>query len=252
MEITMECIDNAVSELDFWEHIENYDREINSIFSGKNDLTEQFKLICNPWEKTVADFGCGPGNALKYFCDFKQISAIDFSSNMLAQAKVNNQNQTNIRYFQQDIKQIILLEKVDVSISINSIFPSTYSEFDAFVANILLNTKKGGTIFLLLPSFESYTFHLQMLAVKRSAEESDPECVEREMALIFKAYNYSPLGFILSDLNRVQKKWLKEEVEFRLSVYNLAQVTVEKMMYHTDNSDILNHKRWYWMVSIIA
>ena len=248
----MERIEKAVSEFDFWEHIENYDREINSIFSGKNDLTQGFEDIFDPSAKTVADFGCGPGNALKYFCDFKQINAIDFSSNMLAQAKANNHHQTNIRYFKQNIKQISLLEKVDVSISINSIFPSTYNEFDDFFANILFNTKKGGSIFLLLPSFESYTFHLQMVAAKRFAQESDPECVAREMTLIFKECNYSPLGFILSDLNRVQKKWLKEEVVFRLSSYDLEYVNVKKMMYHTDNAEVLNHKRWYWLVSIIT
>ncbi|GAB6146937.1 class I SAM-dependent methyltransferase [Desulfocicer niacini] len=248
----MQRIENAVSELDFWEHIQDYDREINSIFTGKNNLTQLFEAILDPSEKNVADFGCGPGNALKYFCNFKQVNAIDFSSNMLAQAKANNHNQKNIRYFKQNIKQIHLLEKMDVSISINSIFPSTYKEFDDFFANILFNTKKGGTIFLLLPSFESYTFHLQMLEVKRSTEESDAECVARDLALIFKTYNYSPLGFILSDLNRVQKKWLKEEVVFRLSFYSLEHVSVKKMMYHTGNADCLNHKRWYWLVSIIT
>lgn len=247
----MRSIDRAVDEFEFWENIEDYEREINSIFSGDNDLTKSFAAIPAPTKKTVADFGCGPGNALKYFNRFKQVFAVDFSPNMLNQARSNNHAQGNIEYFRDDIKLVRLPEKVNLSISVNSIFPHSYHEFDDFFKNILFNTEEGGMILLLLPSFESYTFHLQMLAVKRFSEEPDPKFVSQELAAIFEQLNYTPQGFILSDLNRVQKKWLKEEVEFRLSLYGLQRVSVAKMAYHTENTAIPNHKRWYWMVTII-
>lgn len=248
----MTTMDQAVRELDFWEHVRDYENEINSIFSVKNDLTRRFSDITDPETKTIADFGCGPGNALKYFSRFKAVYAIDFSPNMLNQARSNNQQQTNIRYFENDIKTVCLPEKADCSVSVNSIFTNTYGEFDEFFGNILCNTREKGTILLLLPSFESYTFHLQMVSARRFAEETDLETTRQELDLIFQGYKYSPLGFILSDLNRVQKKWLKEEIEFRLSGYGLEQISVEKMVYHKPHPLIPDHRRWYWMVRILC
>ena len=242
-----------MEEIDFWNSIKNYDNEINSIFTSNSILIKKLKKI-NFKNKKIADFGCGIGNCFKYIKEAEIIYAIDFSKNMLTQAKSKNKNIENVSYILSNIKNCKLPKKIDIALSINSIFPQNYNEFDEFIKNILKNTKKNGEIIILLPSFESYTFYLQMLAKLKFENNNNPIQVLEEMNNIFQNTNYSPFGYINIKNKIIQKKWLKEEIEFRLNHYNFKNLEIKKLKIELKNDElkkkIPEYQRWYWLLEI--
>lgn len=245
----------VISEIDFWNNIKNYDKEINSVLIYDNLLVKELKKISNKKKKIIADFGCGIGNSLKYIQEFKKIYAIDFSKNMLETLKNNNNNNLkNINFLKNDIKKVKLNEKVDIILAINSIFPKNYSEFDEYINNILNNLKEKGEILLLLPSFEAYTYYLQMLSIIKFNKTKNPNLVKTEMEEIFKNRNYNAFGYIINQNGIMQKKWLKEEILFRLKKYNFKNLTIKKMETELKNNLIneknTKFKNWYWMIKI--
>lgn len=244
----------VIEEIEFWENVKNYDKEINSIFKGKSNLKKIINEIKNKNKKIIADFGCGIGNSLELIKDFKKIYAIDFSENMLKQAKNKNKKIKNIKYIKNNLNNCQLPEKVDYALAINAIFPKNFAEFDIYFENILNNVKKNGKLILLLASFEAYTFLLQMIAKQKFETNKNPQIVINEINEIVSKHNYSPFGYIISDSNRIEKKWLKEEIEFRLSKYNLKKTKITKLeiSFPNDNlkKEIPELKRWYWLIKI--
>jgi len=166
----------------------------------------------------------------------------------------NNNNLKNINFLKNDIKKVKLNEKVDIILAINSIFPKNYSEFDEYINNILNNLKEKGEILLLLPSFEAYTYYLQMLSIIKFNKTKNPNLVKTEMEEIFKNRNYNAFGYIINQNGIMQKKWLKEEILFRLKKYNFKNLTIKKMETELKNNLIneknTKFKNWYWMIKI--
>ena len=89
-------------QANLWD-INNLDPVVGSFIQHNNwdDYNYLFKDIDDLKEKTVLDFGCGPGrNIVKYNDQFKNIDGVDISKINLEKAKIwmeyNNINQNNL------------------------------------------------------------------------------------------------------------------------------------------------------------
>lgn len=247
-----------IYNLETWEKIKDYDKEVVSIFSNENNnkLIQEIIKIKEKEKKIIADFGSGNGNSFKYLKDFKKVIAVDFSKNMLKKAidKSKEINLKNINFIHSPLDKIKLDEKVDIIIAANSIFPSNYNDFDKIFQKILENLKKDGEIFIIMPSFESLTFFYQILS---HFEFSFNNNIHNSIQLInkyIKDSNYSPFGYINTSLG-MQKHWLKEEIEFRLSTYKLKKIEIDKLTLDWETQ--IKEKKlkkypnlWYWFIKI--
>lgn len=246
--------------LQIWENIKDYDKEVISIFENKqnNLLIEKINKIKNKNKKIVLDLGCGSGNSFEYLLNFKKIIAIDFSINMLKQAKAKAKklNISEIKFLNLTLEQVSLDQPVKVIIAANSIFPSNYGEFDYIMASVKKNIKKNGTILMVLLSFESLTFFYQILAHNEFKTKQE---INASFSLINKYIldsNYSPFGYINTTLG-MQKHWLKEEIEFRLKIYNFKKIKIEKLELDWElqikQPQLKEYpKLWFWIVEIKA
>jgi trans-aconitate methyltransferase len=211
-----------------WDNIKDYDNEIISVFANKknNSVVRKLKSIKDKQNKTIADFGCGVGNAFEYIKDFQKVYAVDISDNLLEQAK--QKGYSNFEYINCNIASIKLKDKVDVIIAISSIFPLQYIDFDIVINNIRNNLKKDGEVVLTLGSLESETFKHQIEyeeSLKKGMSEHE---IQKQINNKTRYSNFSPLGYINTKDNLVQKKWLKEEIIYRLNKLNIFDINIQK------------------------
>ena len=119
----------VLEDINYWESEKNYENNIFSVFAVNNTLTDYILKTKNKNRKEIADFGCGIGNAIPYLKNFKKIYEIDFSSNMLKQAKEKFKNLSNIDFIEGDLKNA-KIKPVDIILSLSSLMPKNYSDFE--------------------------------------------------------------------------------------------------------------------------
>lgn len=238
----------------FWEKIESFDDEVQSVFSVKNTFTKLLQDL-DFKDKIVSDFGCGVGNAIPYLINAKQIHAIDTSPNLISKAKERFAHYNHISYIQQSMATV-KVDKSDISLAINSIWPRTFEEFDIFFENIVKQTKKDGKILMVLPSLEARTFSFQLdfIYLKKDKKVATKEALD--IVYDYQASShFNAMGYLTSNSNVVQKHWLKEEILFRLESYAFKNVNISKLELDWEKQVHSPHmkdypKFWFWLVEI--
>lgn len=243
--------------VEFWNNVKDYNKEIVSVFveEKNNKLIEMLNEIKDKDKKIIADFGCGIGNSFKYINKFKKIYAIDFSKNMLEFASNNKYKKENFNLIHSEISNIELDEKVDVSLSIMSLFPNNFQEFEKTIINFKKNTKKGGEIILVISSLESRLFSFQIKSDYLFNQGVNFREIQTDVLNEFKESNFTPFGYLKTNSNNIQKHWLKEEIIFNLNKLNLNEVEVTKLELDWKTQikfkELKNYpKLWYWIVKI--
>ena len=239
------------NELTFWESVKDYDKEINSIWINDNDKILEKIINTKDRKKQVClDLGCGSGNSFRYLKEFKQVYGVDFSKNMLNLAK--KQIEPNVKLIHSKIEEFNFDKpKPDVIFSINSIFPNNFSHFIEIITNVKKISKIGGEIYILLPSFEYYTFNYQLQIEKKFNETQNKNGeVNQLLNKILIEKNYSPLGYSTNNKGRIQKRWIKEEIEYQFEKY-FKNISVEKFEIDIKELKKPFNKRWYWLVKIV-
>lgn len=237
----------------FWEKVNNYEKEIISVFAIESSLTKEITNVKNKNTLTVADFGCGSGNSFKYLKEFKKIYAVDFSSNMLNMAKEKSLKKFIL--IEEDISTVKLKEKVDLALAISSIVPENFDDFYKKIDNILQNTKKKGKIILTLSSFESRLLSFQLDADFMYRSGLNPQEIMFNIKRMETNENLNSLGYMFSHSGLVQKQWIKEEILFRLKKYNFSKVRIKKLTLDWEKQiKKKEYKKypnlWMWLVII--
>ncbi len=246
----------VLKELDFWENLKDYDSSIVSVFATENELTELISNIGNKNKKVVADFGCGFGNSFKYLKEFKRVYAVDYSKNMLENAKKKVTG--NEILIHERIEKIEFDEKADISFAISSIIPNSITEFYNMIDSIIKNTKKEGQIILTLASFESRIFSIQLDADYMFNHGEDPAKISKILGGWEIKGNFSASGYLISKIgktNLIQKQWVREELLFRLQRYDFKKVEIVKLNLDWDKQlkkkgYIKYPNLWLWLVKI--
>lgn len=246
-----------INTKEFWDGFDgNYEETVISVFENRNELIKLLECMPNKNEKTIADFGCGVGNAVPYLLEFRKIYQIDFSENMLLKSKTRHECLENIEFLLGDNESTKLKEKVDVIIGINSVFPLRYEDFNIAIKNFIENTKENGEIILVMASFEFHTFRYHLDADYLFSKKENPMAVKNYLLGKQRSENYNPFGNVISPFKTIQKKWLKEEILFRLRGFNFSSVKIQKLKLTWNsrqykNLDFTCYPRpWQWLVKI--
>jgi len=218
-----------------WDKIApRYFEVIDSPFAEgvKNPLTLFLNKIRGKKRMTVMDLGCGIGNFLPYLAKrFKRVIAVDFSEQMLEEAKTNCSKFKNIEYVHKSICDMgEYRESVDVAISVNSIImPSLEDNKKAFeeTFNIL---KNPGYFLGIFPSINSDLYRA-MLTVERELEETRNETQAiKNTHTIMDSKSYDFLTGHYENEGK-QKHFYKFEVEYKLKRLGFKNVQYEKVLY---------------------
>jgi len=123
--------------------------ELDKMLSAKKKPEEGSRII---------DFGCGPGNLIR-FLDPSKISVltcVDKNETALAIAEqVGKERGIHIRKKKCNIKDYQSTEKYDIAISVNSILPPKRSDIPLMLESITKALNSNGRFIAILPSYDT-------------------------------------------------------------------------------------------------
>jgi SAM-dependent methyltransferase len=136
----------------------NYRDEIFSV--SESDKSKIIKRALRKYAKPgsiAADFGCGIGGFVGMLAEhFKKVLAIDFSKSCLEKAKSIYSDLDNVSFHCADLtKSKLSFPKVDSILCVNAVITSSLAKRIAIFKNLSVHVKKGGYLFLVVPSLES-------------------------------------------------------------------------------------------------
>jgi len=183
-------LDSSEAEILRWNCLSyGYDEKILNPLQVKEDnpLLEYISGIKEK-ELIVADLGCGNGsfiaNHLAPDYRFKTIYGIDFSDEMMKNAREKCNKYSNVKFCQINLKDLTPLRKelkpneLDMIFSINSLIASNPNDIDMMLCQISLTLKSGGKFIAVLPSFDTveYLRTLVFKEFKNNREEYSRKC----------------------------------------------------------------------------
>ncbi len=239
----------------FWNKVSaNYNKEIFNVSkSDKNGIIKSWiKEVASP-KKTIADFGCGVGNWLPLLSpQFKQVFAIDFSSEHLKQIEKNYTKLKNITCKNVDLtKTWKSNEKFDTMLCVNAILNAELSKRKIIYKNIYTNLKQKGHLILVVPSIESVIFS------NLTFEKCNPKAVlnsTKTKEKISKTEYINLKHGIMNIDTLPTKHHLKEELFTTLTDFGFKNIKIDKVEYAWD-TEIDNVPRslrgpypWDWIV----
>lgn len=242
----------------FWDQVGDYDKEIISIFKdakAAEPLISQINSRIGP-DTLVADIGTGPGNLLPYLSEARKVYAVDRSLNMLEQAR--RKPVSNVEFVQADIRERALPEPVNLLISVSSFLPKSFTDGTRLLEAMAGQLKPGGTLLMLVPSFESRLYHsnLRLAYLIESEGWSEPDAY-RQLTAWHARYMNNMFGYIQGKSDRpIQKFWVREEIEERiesissLDLRNTVKFEKPWDIYFPREPGWFRSKppRWMWML----
>ena len=142
----------------YWEKIAvNYNEEIFDVFH--HDKTGIIRAAIKEYgsrSKTVMDIGCGVGKWIPFLSvHFKKVIATDISAKNIELSKENCQGINNVEYVRMDMSGPFNMKPCDVAVCINAILTGSLAKRILFFKSLSKCVKKGGSLILVVPSFES-------------------------------------------------------------------------------------------------
>jgi len=212
----------------------NYFDEVSSPFCEVNDdkLFRFFKNLKDSKKKTVIDLGCGPGNFVPFLSsNFKRVTAIDFSKEMVNVARKKSIGFKNVDIFVSDLRNLKkYYGRFDVAVSVNSVLLPSIREVDTIFSEIHKVIKEGAVFVGVFPSIDSDLYRA-MLTYERELLESESERVAKKNTHIIigdKTYD-----FLLGMFNNKgkQKHYYEFELVYRLKKAGFKDVHIQKLYY---------------------
>ena len=132
------------------------------------------------------DLGCGIGPLLPILSEqFSHVTALDFSKEMVEQARKNNLMLPNVSYVQADMKDLRIRKRFDVAVAVNSILAPDVKEVNSMLKQAHKILKPGGTLLAVLPAMEIYLYQAMLIvdenkddlkkARKKAAAQVNPD-----------------------------------------------------------------------------
>lgn len=222
----------------YWNKMgKNYRDEIFSVSeSDKCKVIEKQLKKFSGRNKIAADFGCGIGGFLPMLSEhFKKVYAVDFSLSCLQKAKALNGRLDNVSFHCADLTSPKLsLPKVDFILCVNAVITPSISKRIGIFKNIAAHLKKGGHLFLVVPSLESSLFANFRLIDWNLRDGMSPASA---VVSDFDKTTLSPVQIHqgIVEIDRVPTKhYLKEELTAILEDLNFKIQLISKVEYGWD------------------
>jgi SAM-dependent methyltransferase len=184
----------------------------------------------------AADFGCGIGGFVPMLAKhFKKVLAIDFSRSCLDKATSLYGDLKNVSFHCADLTNPKLsFPKVDSILCVNAVITSSLSMRLGIFKNLSAHVKKGGHLFLVVPSLESALFTNSRLVQWNLDDGMSPS------SAIISGFEKpkSPTASLhqgIVEIDKVPTKhYLKEELAVILEDLNFDVVSFQKVEYGWD------------------
>lgn len=197
---------------------------------GHNPVLRAISGIQGKSSLVVGDFGCGTGPFLpRLASQFKHVIAVDFSEEMIKEARRRCKGLKNISFFQLPFDHLDELpQQVDLAVSMNSLVSSDVSILDNALSSMRQAVKKQGRLFGIVPSLEGLFYHIVLLtdlALDRGMSLADAQQFAANKAELH-GYDLNTATFTFDKIH--QHLWLREEVEHRLQKAGYRRIQVRK------------------------
>lgn len=210
---------------------------------------------------TAADLGCGTGPLLPYLLNqFKDVVALDFASEMLAQCRerLGAEKSGRVRYLNRAMHELDDLSgTLDVAVTVNSLVMPDLRVVDKTLRAIFAALKPGGHFLGVVPSIDAIHHHGLMLWDAYLDQGYSMEEAEKLVATHMEhhMYNFAFGRFRFGQLD--QKFWQPEELRYHLAKAGFTRIRMVKLEYPWDDSlagykILKNHpKTWDWTFEAI-
>jgi SAM-dependent methyltransferase len=215
----------------------NYREEIFSV--SESDKSKIIKKALRKYARPggiAADFGCGIGGFVPMLSKhFRKVYAIDFSSSCLQKAKSLNGYLNNVSFHCADLTALKMpLPKVDFILCVNAVITSSITKRAGILRNIAAHLKKGGHLFLVVPSLESSLFAKFRLIDWNLRDGMSPaSAVQGGFDRTGDSVSHFHQGIVEID-DVPTKHYLKEELVVILENLKLNVLSVSKVEYDWD------------------
>lgn len=243
----------------FWQHLEDYDREILGVFRDPQAAQPVIDFLQSG--NVVADVGCGPGQSFKHTTGCRKVFAIDASTDLLAKAKetISNNHWQHISLIHKDMAEYSLPEQADITLLSMSFFPDGLHHAIRILTNIQKQTVENGRIMMIVPCMESrmYWFHLwYRFQFEQGVSEEELQLEQRDIYnhILTYGYYHNPLG---KAHGQIFKEWIKEELYDLLKGLRFKEIEIKKHIlpwdvYLPDDKWFHDHEPiWYWRVTMV-
>jgi len=239
--------------------VDYYSEVLSPLKDSKyNPLIDQIKSLDSK-NLSVIELGCGIGELIPFLEDnFKEVSAMDFSPEMIAQAKErNSEGKTN--FFVMDMSDMSnLTEKFDVAVAVNSLLTTNIVLLNKMIGEIFSILKPGGKLFVIIPSMESYIYQNMLFVDDKISKEVPQEKAIVQASKILDHKSYDPFHGTIDFQGDFQKAFYRFEIWYRFGKTGFTDFKIERVPYFWTRWKEAGHKYfpkeeppWDWYFSCI-
>lgn len=197
---------------------------------GRNPVLRAIAAIHGKSSIVVGDFGCGTGPFLpRLAAHFKHVIAVDFSEEMIKQARKRCKGIKNISFHHLPFDLLDELpQQVDLAVTMNSLVSSDVTILDHALVNMRKAVRRQGHLFGIVPSLEGLFYHIVLLtdlAVERGMNLNEAQQFAAHKAELH-GYDLKTATFTFDKIH--QHLWLKEEVGIRLQKAGYRRFQIRK------------------------
>ncbi|MGV8161927.1 MAG: class I SAM-dependent methyltransferase [Candidatus Nanoarchaeia archaeon] len=197
-----------------------------------NPFLDDLKLLDSK-NLSVIELGCGLGELVPFLEEnFKEITAIDFSPEMINQAiERNKSGKTNFAVA--DMSDMSLYaEKFDVAVAVNSFLTTDILKLNKMIKESFTVLKPEGKLFVIIPSIESYIYQSMLFVDANLNKEIPQEKVlqQASKALDYKSYDTFQ-GIIDFGDGEKQKAFFRFEIIYRFGKAGFKNFKIERVPY---------------------
>ncbi|MFA6073149.1 MAG: class I SAM-dependent methyltransferase [Candidatus Woesearchaeota archaeon] len=181
---------------------------------------------------SVIELGCGIGDLIPFLDEnFENVTAIDFSFEMIAQAKErNSQRKTN--FLVKDMTQMDDFDKqFDVAVAVNSILTTDITKMNQMIKETYKILKPGGKLFAIIPSMESYIYQNMLFVDHKLEKEPSQKKVIMQASKLLDHKSYDMFQGIINFEGEEQKAFYRFEIIYRFEKAGFTNFKIERVPY---------------------
>ncbi len=197
---------------------------------GDNPVLRAISRLKNKASLVIGDLGCGTGPFVPQLAkQFKAVVAVDFSADMLGEAKRRCRALKNVSFYHLPFDQLHKLPgKLDLAVTMNSLVSHDVSVLDRALSAMRQTLRPGGRLLGIVPSLEGLNYHVMLLTDVGLAREMTLEDAQQFAAKKAELYGYD-LNTATFTFDKIkQHLWMREEVTYRLKKAGWKNIKVRK------------------------
>lgn len=215
-----------------WDKIgAGYDSEIFDVF--ESDRLQKLPALFAKYgdrDHRAIDFGCGTGKALRFLASaFREVLAIDISSELLGIAKQLHHN--NVTFRQHDLTRALKTPAADFAFCCNVIMLPDMTGNLKMLTNIRKSLRPGGAAVLVLPSLDSFFYSAMRMMEWYKREGTPPDEIISSEFDGFRASKRQLIQGLVSIDGVTTKHYSLPELELILPRAGFTIKSIERLEY---------------------